>query len=210
MQQLSNKITGNNLTAAEFIQPMGELEHLIQSAGFTLSSGDVKQVGKAFLRAKSHDCAGDGVTDDHGALQALLDWLYSKGGGYVLLDYATYRVLDTLVINDGCGILGYNTLASVIKNDTNAPFDHEVYLDLLAERGYRNYYYGKWHAGPGTAYDPERTSCWLPARPFWRPFSLLLRVHTMRSMRLPNRCTVLLIGYESSLPPFFHPLYPNC
>jgi len=40
-----------------------------------------------------------------------------------------------------------------IKNDWEAPYKHEIYLDLLAANGYRNYYYGKWHAGPGTAYD---------------------------------------------------------
>jgi arylsulfatase A-like enzyme len=40
-----------------------------------------------------------------------------------------------------------------IKNDMNAPYTHELYLDTLAAIGYRNYYYGKWHAGPGTAYD---------------------------------------------------------
>lgn len=40
-----------------------------------------------------------------------------------------------------------------LKNDTNHPFDRETYLDILADGGYRNYYYGKWHTGPGTAYD---------------------------------------------------------
>ena len=40
-----------------------------------------------------------------------------------------------------------------IKNDTNHAFDREVYLDLLSDAGYRNYYYGKWHAGPGTAHN---------------------------------------------------------
>ena len=39
-----------------------------------------------------------------------------------------------------------------IHNDTGHPFDREPYLDILAENGYRNYYYGKWHAGPGTIY----------------------------------------------------------
>jgi arylsulfatase A-like enzyme len=38
-------------------------------------------------------------------------------------------------------------------NYTDPPFDHEVYLNLLAESGYRNFYYGKWHAGPGSAHD---------------------------------------------------------
>ncbi len=40
-----------------------------------------------------------------------------------------------------------------IKNNTNHKFDREIYLELLAEAGYKNYYYGKWHAGPGSAYD---------------------------------------------------------
>lgn len=38
-------------------------------------------------------------------------------------------------------------------NYSEAPYDHEIYLDLLAEAGYRSYYFGKWHAGPGTALD---------------------------------------------------------
>jgi arylsulfatase A-like enzyme len=40
-----------------------------------------------------------------------------------------------------------------IQNDVDAPYAHEVYLDALNAAGYRNYYYGKWHAGPGTALD---------------------------------------------------------
>ena len=40
-----------------------------------------------------------------------------------------------------------------IRNDRNQPFDEQTYLDALAGCGYRNCYYGKWHAGPGTAYD---------------------------------------------------------
>lgn len=40
-----------------------------------------------------------------------------------------------------------------VHNENDPPYRHEVYLDKLAEEGYRNYYYGKWHAGPGCAYD---------------------------------------------------------
>ncbi|HNT34053.1 MAG TPA: sulfatase-like hydrolase/transferase, partial [bacterium] len=39
---------------------------------------------------------------------------------------------------------------------TNAfayPFDRETYLEHLRDSGYRSFYYGKWHAGPGTAHD---------------------------------------------------------
>jgi len=40
------------------------------------------------------------------------------------------------------------------QNDLNIHFaEKDTYLDVLSENGYKNYYYGKWHAGPGTAYD---------------------------------------------------------
>ncbi|MFQ5805885.1 MAG: sulfatase-like hydrolase/transferase [Phycisphaerae bacterium] len=43
----------------------------------------------------------------------------------------------------------------LLHNDENqVPAPYEMYFGRLAERGYRNYYYGKWHAGPpGSARD---------------------------------------------------------
>ena len=38
-------------------------------------------------------------------------------------------------------------------NYSNSPYDHEVYLSNLARAGYRCFYFGKWHAGAGTALD---------------------------------------------------------
>ncbi len=40
-----------------------------------------------------------------------------------------------------------------LSNISFNPFSNETYLDKLAEAGYKNYYFGKWHAGPGTAFD---------------------------------------------------------
>ncbi|MHA2185142.1 MAG: sulfatase-like hydrolase/transferase, partial [Promethearchaeota archaeon] len=40
-----------------------------------------------------------------------------------------------------------------LSNISFNPFSNETYLDKLAEAEYKNYYFGKWHAGPGTAYD---------------------------------------------------------
>jgi arylsulfatase A-like enzyme len=40
-----------------------------------------------------------------------------------------------------------------IKNETNHKYDKELYLTSLANAGYKNHYYGKWHAGRGTALD---------------------------------------------------------
>ena len=38
-------------------------------------------------------------------------------------------------------------------NYSNSPYDHEVYLSNLAKAGYKCFYFGKWHAGAGTALD---------------------------------------------------------
>lgn len=40
-----------------------------------------------------------------------------------------------------------------VHNENDPEYSHQVYLDNLAEAGYDNYYFGKWHAGPGCAYD---------------------------------------------------------
>jgi arylsulfatase A-like enzyme len=42
----------------------------------------------------------------------------------------------------------------LLQNDERrVPSEHGLYFDKLAERGYRNFYFGKWHAGPGNARD---------------------------------------------------------
>ncbi len=38
-------------------------------------------------------------------------------------------------------------------NYSNSPYDREIYLSNLARGGYRCFYYGKWHAGAGSALD---------------------------------------------------------
>jgi len=49
-----------------------------------------------------------------------------------------------------------------IWNDSNFPYDRDLYLDILGENGYRNFYFGKWHAGKHTAHyhhcDPSSFS----------------------------------------------------
>ncbi len=40
-----------------------------------------------------------------------------------------------------------------LLNEVCYSFHNETYLERLIQAGYRNYYYGKWHAGPGTAKD---------------------------------------------------------
>ena len=58
-----------------------------------------------------------------------------------------------------------------ISNDKDHPFDRATYLDLLAEAGYNNSYYGKWHAGPGTCFDHQCEGLSYPSynNPYTKP-----------------------------------------
>ncbi len=47
----------------------------------------------------------------------------------------------------------YPHTSGQVFNENDPPFNTDVTLDRLYEAGYRNYYYGKWHAGPGDAQD---------------------------------------------------------
>ena len=49
MQDLNDKVTGGNVTAAEWNQVPSELQNVIVALGLTLSSGDLNQLGKALV-----------------------------------------------------------------------------------------------------------------------------------------------------------------
>lgn len=53
-----------------------------------------------------------------------------------------------------CMLTGvYPHTSGQVFNENDPPFNTDVTLDRLYEAGYHNYYYGKWHAGPGDAED---------------------------------------------------------
>ncbi len=44
------------------------------------------------------------------------------------------------------------------NNYSDSPYKHEVYLDTFADAGYDNFYYGKYHGGPGNALQFKNVS----------------------------------------------------
>jgi arylsulfatase A-like enzyme len=60
-----------------------------------------------------------------------------------------------------------------ICNDTNFLYDRDLYLDILGINGYKNYYFGKWHAGRQTAHkhhcDPSSFSYPSYGNPYNKP-----------------------------------------
>jgi arylsulfatase A-like enzyme len=52
------------------------------------------------------------------------------------------------------GLFPHNHGFVTLEKDENfAIRDQGILYELLAGQGYKNYYYGKWHTGPGTAHD---------------------------------------------------------
>jgi len=74
-----------------------------------------------------------------------------------------------------------------IINDVNQPFENKTYLEKLAEVGYKNYYYGKWHAGPGTAFDHHCEGMSYPAynNPYTKPeYKEYLKKHGLPNIQV--------------------------
>ena len=71
-----------------------------------------------------------------------------------------------------------------IRNDVNIPFEEDTYLDVLASAGYSNYYYGKWHAGPGTAYNHHCEGYSLPG--YGYPYSSPEYLEYLKETGLPD------------------------
>ena len=52
------------------------------------------------------------------------------------------------------GLFPHNHGFITLEEDKNLTIrDQGILYELLAEQGYNNFYYGKWHTGPGTAHD---------------------------------------------------------
>lgn len=77
MQQLNNKATGSVLTAAEFNEPMSELQNVIEALGQVLTTSDLNQLGKAIAGYVANSQA---YTDTGTANTYVLNVIGSKQG----------------------------------------------------------------------------------------------------------------------------------
>ena len=80
-----------------------------------------------------------------------------------------------------------------ILNDVNVPFSEKTYLDILTENGYRNYYYGKWHAGNGTALEHGCEGYCYPSygNPYLTPeYQNYLKEYNLPKPKIKIECTM--------------------
>lgn len=75
MEDLNNYVTGGTLTAAKFIQPMSEMQSVIENTGQALSAGDLNQLGKGIA---DYVANGDFNTDSGSANTYVLTKIGSK------------------------------------------------------------------------------------------------------------------------------------
>lgn len=99
MENLNNKVTNDELTAAEFVQPMSELQNVIEQSGQTLSAGDVAQVQKAL----SYFVAGGGYYNA----------VYDGSGDITVTAPTGFSVLFAL--SDGMRIRFYAAVAGSVS-----------------------------------------------------------------------------------------------
>lgn len=93
MEDLNDKITGDELSAAEFVQPMSEIQNIIEQSGQTLTSADVAQMLKGltyFTTASPHFTA---TADGSGDLT--LAPLAGRGTIYSIADGMRVRFFTT-------------------------------------------------------------------------------------------------------------------
>lgn len=75
MKDLNDFVTGNTLTAADFVIPMSEVQNVVEGTGQTLSAGDLDQLGKGIANYVAN---GDFYTDSGAAGAYVLTEIGSK------------------------------------------------------------------------------------------------------------------------------------
>lgn len=90
METLNNKITGSNLTAAEWNQVPSELQNVITDTGQTLTNADLNQLGKGIAQYASN---GDFYTDSGAANAYVLTQIGTKQAPTSYVDGLVIRFL---------------------------------------------------------------------------------------------------------------------
>lgn len=110
MEDLNNYITGDTLTAAKFVQPMSELQNVIEDTGQSLSAGDLNQLGKGI----SDYVANGAFSTDSGAADAYV--LTTIGSKQSPTAYTDGMVIDFVAGNDNTGASTVNAYGLGVKN----------------------------------------------------------------------------------------------
>jgi len=139
MKDLNDYVTGNTLTAADFVEIPSELQSLIIGAGISLSSGDLAQAAKAIA---NYSADGDYYADSGSANTYVLSALSGKSAVTVLRDGQQFRFRtdnastsgSTVNVN-GLGVKAIVTeAAAALTTQVSANDENTITYDLANTR----------------------------------------------------------------------------
>lgn len=82
------------------------------NAKSALTATNIQAKGNPWFDVKAYGAVGDGVTDDHAAIQAAIDAAYAAGGGTVFFPLGIYNITTTLIWRARVNLKGYNALTT--------------------------------------------------------------------------------------------------
>lgn len=132
MQDLTGKITGSTLTAAEWNQLPQEVQNVITALGITLGSGDLNQLGKAIAGY----VAGGSYYVDSGAVNTLV--LSPVGSKQSPASYFDGMRVDVKPANTNTGAATVNVNGLGVKNITDTGVGGELEADVDTALRYNN------------------------------------------------------------------------
>jgi hypothetical protein len=140
MQDLNDKITGDNLTATEWNEVPSELQNVIEDTGQTLTSGDLNQLGKGISEYSTN---GDFYTDSGVADAYVLSTTDSKQAPIAYRDGGRFR-FRTSNTNTGASTVNIaglgvknivdETGAALTGSEVSTTQDNEIVFDLGNDR----------------------------------------------------------------------------
>ena len=120
MEDLNDKITGNDLTAAEWNQLPSEIQNVIEALGQTLSNGDLNQLGKGVA---GYVANGNHYTDSGAADAYVLTQIGSKQASTA---YTDGMIVEFVPANTNAGASTVNVASLGVKSISNTSSGGEI------------------------------------------------------------------------------------
>ena len=120
MQDLNDKLTGDNLTAAEWNEVPSELQNVIENTGQALSGGDLNQLGKGVAQYAAN---GNFYTDSGAGNAYVLTQIGLKQSAPA---YADGMAIEFVPANTNTGSASVNVAGLGVKNISNTSSGGEI------------------------------------------------------------------------------------
>jgi len=132
MQDLNDKITGNDLTASEWNELPSEIQNVIEGLGITLSGADLNQLGKGVA---GYVANGNFYTDS-GAADAYV--LAKIGSKQTLPEYTDGMIVEFIPDNTNAGSSTVNVAGLGVKNIVDTANGGEISASVRIQLRYRS------------------------------------------------------------------------